>query len=489
MRLSTLLQEYISIPQDADTDIKRLVLDSRKVAAGDLFIAIKGTALDGRKYIPNAVAQGAKAIIFSAENAADSISFQEQVPLIPIHDLANKLGSIAARFYANPAKKMFMIGVTGTNGKTSTTHFIGQMLQALGMPCGVIGTLGSGMFGQLGEAGLTTPDPITLQAILQHMQEQGAKAVAMEVSSHSIDQGRVNGIEYQVGIFTNLTQDHLDYHGDMETYAAVKRRFFAELPTQTLIINADDMRGKQWIHELASKKKVYAYSTNAPCANIPTIYTDLIKLGLHGMSAHVHTPWGEGDLLVPLIGQFNLSNILAVITALCVQGFELSAVLQQLSKLTSVPGRMQTLGGNGKPLAVVDYSHTPDSLEKALQALRAHTEGQLICVFGCGGDRDQGKRPLMAKIAENLADRVIVTNDNPRHEEPAFILQQIMQGFIHPERVFVELDRSKAIANSIQLAKAGDCILIAGKGAERYQQLGDEKIPFDDVEQVRRYLG
>lgn len=488
MRLSSLLKDHISIPQNADCDITRMVLDSRKVGPHDLFIAMKGTALDGRKYIPNAITQGAAAILFEAENASETITFQGDIPLIPMKNLAKVIGSLAARFYDFPAKKLPIIGVTGTNGKTSTTHFIAQCLEALHEPCGVIGTLGSGMYGKLGEAGLTTPDPITLQAILCDMQNQGAKAVAMEVSSHSIDQGRVNGIEYEIGIFTNLTQDHLDYHGDMETYAAVKKRFIAEFPVKSLVINADDARGKQWITELASHKKVYAYSTQGALSNVPTIYTSHMQLTLQGIKAQVHTPWGEGELQIGLIGQFNLSNILAVLTTLCLHGIPFHTALQQIARLRSVPGRMQTLGGQGKPLVVVDYSHTPDSLEKALQALRAHTEGKLICVFGCGGDRDQGKRPLMAKIAEQLANQVIVTNDNPRHEKPETIAQQIMQGFSHPERVFIELDRSKAIENSIQLAKAEDCVLIAGKGAEQYQQIGDEKFPFDDVEQASRYL-
>lgn len=488
MRLSSLLQDYISIPETADCDITRMVLDSRKVSQQDLFVAMKGTALDGRKYIPTALAQGAAAVLFEAENADEAISFQGDIPLIPMNNLAKKIGQLAARFYDFPAKKLPIIGVTGTNGKTSTTHFIAQCLEALHLPCGVIGTLGCGMYGKLGEAGLTTPDPITLQATLCEMQKQGAKAVAMEVSSHSIDQGRVNGIDYEIGIFTNLTQDHLDYHGDMETYAAVKKRFIAEFPMKYVVINADDARGKQWIVELNQHKKVYAYSTHTALSDVPSIYTSNVQLTLQGIKAQVHTPWGEGELQIGLIGQFNLSNILAVLTALCLHGIPFHAALQQVSRLQSVPGRMQTLGGHGKPLVVVDYSHTPDSLEKALQALRAHTEGKLICVFGCGGDRDQSKRPLMAKIAEQLANQVIVTNDNPRHEKPETIAQQIMQGFVHPERVFVELDRSKAIENSIQLAKAEDCVLIAGKGAEHYQQIGDEKFPFDDVEQASKYL-
>jgi UDP-N-acetylmuramoyl-L-alanyl-D-glutamate--2,6-diaminopimelate ligase len=384
-----------------------------------------------------------------------------------------------------------MFGVTGTNGKTSCTHFIAQSLQALGMPAGVIGTLGSGLYGALGQAGLTTPDAITLQAILSFLVNQGAKAVAMEVSSHSIDQHRVNGIEFEVGIFTNLTQDHLDYHGDLETYASVKKRFLAEMPVNHVIINADDSYGLKWLTELASQKSVFAYSVNENISLpsfIPITYASNIKLSLKGIEADIYSPWGEGKLSSPLIGQFNLSNVLAVLTALCVYGISFKEALSLLAQLKPVPGRMQTLGGAGKPLAVVDYAHTPDALENALKALRVHTKGRLLCVFGCGGDRDPGKRPLMASIAERLADQVIVTNDNPRTEDPEVIAQQIYAGFSNPNEVIRELDRSKAIEKSIQLASENDCILVAGKGAEHYQLIGNQQFHFDDVEQVQAYL-
>lgn len=492
MQLSILLNDILRLPPEIDCDISRLVLDSRKIKVNDLFFAVKGTQLDGRKYVLDAISQGAAAVLLDADTAYESITTQQNVPLIPIYQLQNKMGEIAGRFYGYPAKKMRMMGVTGTNGKTSCTHFIAQILQSLQIPCGIVGTLGSGFYQKLGEAGLTTPDAITLQAILHDLLEQGAKAVAMEVSSHSIAQGRVNGIEFEVGIFTNLTQDHLDYHGDMQTYAAVKHRFLADVPTKHLIMNADDPYGRKWIAELASCKSVFAYSTHKLTSNpshVPTICPENLELTQQGFRAPIDTPWGHGELTLPLIGRFNLSNALAVLTTLCVYGIPLKQVLNRLSQLKAVPGRMQTLGGDGKPLVVVDYAHTPDALEKVLQTLRAHTKGKLLCVFGCGGDRDHGKRPIMASIAEHLADQVIVTNDNPRHEKPEDIAHQILLGFTHPECVFVELDRSKAIENSIQSASSRDCVLIAGKGAEHYQQIGDEKILFDDAEQVSNFLG
>lgn len=491
MLLSDLLKDISLLPARADRTIARLILDSRKAVPNDLFVAIKGTHLDGRQYIASALSQGVTAILVDAESASDPIVWHQEVPLIPVYQLQQRLGELAARFYGYPSKELSMIGVTGTSGKTSCTHFIAQALQSAGNPCGIIGTLGSGFYGALEETGLTTPDAITLQATLRRFVDQGAKAVAMEVSSHSIDQGRVNGIAFEMGLFTNLTQDHLDYHGDMETYAAVKHRFLVEFPVKHLVINADDTHGKQWITELASLRPVFAYSTR-PLKGLPDavaqIYTQDVFLTLQGIQAYVHTPWGEGELSLPLIGAFNLSNALAVLTALCLYGFSFAQAIKRLSKLDSVPGRMQLLGGEGKPLIVVDYAHKPDALEKVLQALRSHAKGKLVCVFGCGGERDHGKRPLMAKIAEKLADTVIVTNDNPRHENPQEIAAEIMRGFSHPERVHIELNRSKAIENSIQWASADDCILIAGKGAERYQQMGDEKIPFDDVKKVSEYL-
>lgn len=488
MYLSILLQNDYPIPTEADRPLSGLALDSRQVKEKTLFFAIKGKQLDGRQYIADAIKHGATAVLVDADTAHESLTWHDQVPLIPIYQLAKKLGKIAARFYDNPAKSLRIIGVTGTSGKTSCTHFIAQVLQSLKTPCGIIGTLGSGFYDALGTSGLTTPDAVTLQATLRQFVEQGAKAIAMEVSSHSIEQGRVNAIEFEIGIFTNLTQDHLDYHGDLETYADVKRRFLAELPTKHLIINADDAYGRKWIKELGPYKSVVAYSTRKTLSistDIPIVYADGVKLTLQGIKAQVHTPWGAGELCLPLIGQFNLSNGLAVLSALCTYGVSLPEALHQLSQLKTVPGRMQTLGGHEQPLIVVDYAHKPDALEKVLQALRAHVEGKLCCVFGCGGERDRGKRPLMAKIAETLADHVIVTNDNPRHEKPEDIVTEILKGFSHPERVTIELDRSKAIQNSIQWASANDCVLIAGKGAERYQQIGDEKIPFDDVEKVR----
>ena len=341
MQLSSLLKNIVSIPASADRDISRLVLDSRQVKPGDLFLAVKGTQTDGRQFIPAALAQGASAVLQDADTQNETMIFTANVPVIPIYQLQNKLGQLGARFYHEPAKQLAVFGVTGTSGKTSCTHFIAQILEALNTPCGVIGTLGSGMVGALGEAGLTTPDAITLQATLRDFVDQGAQAAAMEVSSHSIDQGRVNDIAFAAGIFTNLTQDHLDYHGTMNAYAAVKYRFLAEWPIKNLIINADDEHGEEWIRKLATKKSVYAYSV-APVTSLQSdglegfVYAQNVQMTLSGIQAQIFSPWGEGEVTIPLVGQFNLSNVLAVLTALCAHGISFTKVMHCLL-LSAVP--------------------------------------------------------------------------------------------------------------------------------------------------------
>lgn len=488
MQLSQLLKKHL--PVTCDREIPRLILDSRQIQPGDLFLAKNSTQTGAQTYIFDAIQKGAVAVLQETDNQNEAISWQQQIPIIPIYQLSQQIGEIAARFYDFPAKKLRIIGVTGTNGKTSCSHFLAQCLQALQVPCGIMGTLGNGFYGQLQETGLTTPDAITLQENLRQFINKGARAVAMEVSSHGIDQGRINAIPFEIGLLTNVTQDHLDYHGDMATYAGVKRRFLAGSTVKQAIINADDVYGADWIDELVQHKSVFSYSIRPSTQSraVPSVVTKSIQLLPHGIVAYIESPWGEGELWLPLIGQFNLSNALAVLTALCVLGISFQEAIAQLSQLKPVAGRMQTVGGLTTPLVVVDYAHTPDALEKALQALRDHTKGKLICVFGCGGDRDKSKRPLMARIAEQLADQLWITNDNPRHEQPEAIAKQILQGLTVPEKVNVELDRSKAIQNSIQLAKVGDCVLIAGKGAECYQQIGNNKLPFDDVVKVKECL-
>ncbi len=480
MTLSTLLADFYPTALQKEIDITQLSLDSRLVEPGDLFFAFRGTHLDGRQFINEAIQKGAHAVLLEAD--AIHLNWQENIPLISIPDLKRKIGEIAARFYDYPAKKMRMVGVTGTSGKTSCTQFIGSVLQQLHKPCGIIGTLGNGLYGNIQGGNLTTPDAITLQRTFAQFLQEGAEVTAMEVSSHSLDQGRVNGIEFEIGVFTNLTREHLDYHLTMEAYGAAKKRLFSQ--SKYAIINADDAYGQELLTTLSTQNSTISYSTKQ---NADVCVHDL-QLSSTGINAKINTPWGFADLQSSLVGQFNLSNLLAVITSLCLLEIPLSSVIKSIRQIQPVPGRMQTLGGHTKPLVIVDYAHKPDALEKVLIALRQQCQGQLYCIFGCGGERDRGKRPMMAAIAERYADQVIVTDDNPRHEDPAFIVKEIMQGFSDKTKVIVEHDRSKAIHDVIQSAVVGDCILIAGKGAETYQLIGDIKIAFSDEEKVKEAL-
>lgn len=489
IKLSSLLKEIVEVTQEIDCEITGLALDSRLVSSGYLFFAYKGTHLDGRHFISDAITNGARIILAEADSDQVDYYLKDKLPIVRIPRLGQKVSQIAANFYGNPTKSLRIIGITGTNGKTSCSHFIASALQSLGIPCGIIGTLGSGIYGNIKLGSLTTPDAITLQATFAEFVQQGVQVVVMEVSSHSIDQGRINDILFEVGIFTNLTRDHLDYHGDMETYGAVKKRLFDNPLLQHAVINADDVFGQTLIQSLHSDKPVFAYSAYPSEQSIvPIVHANDVRLDMTGLHARVQTPWGSGELSVSLIGQFNLSNVLAVLTTLCVFRIPFNDALLSLRQLKPVPGRMQTVGGHNGPLIIVDYAHTPDALEKVLLALKPHCQGHLYCLFGCGGDRDKGKRPLMAKIAEQYADRVIVTDDNPRHEDPRQIVMDIMRGFMRPNDVIVQHDRSKAIEDIIQCAVSGDCVLIAGKGAETYQQIGDTKIPFSDVEKVNQFL-
>jgi UDP-N-acetylmuramoyl-L-alanyl-D-glutamate--2,6-diaminopimelate ligase len=488
MKLSMLLQPLCEVPILFDREITGLALDSRLVRPGDVFFACKGTHLDGRDFIDEVIAKGVTAIVAEADLIAAPY-LQQDVPIFLIKNLNHHLSTIAATFYGNPADVLRLVGITGTNGKTSCSHFIASALNQLGVVCGIIGTIGNGVYGRIKQSNLTTPDALTLQAIFADFVHQRVTTVAMEVSSHSLDQGRVDKVPFEVGIFTNLTRDHLDYHGDMNAYGAAKQRLFENKFLQYAVINVDDSFGKTLAAALKQHKKIYSYSINpSQHVDTPLIYADDIQLEKTGLRAHVHTPWGEGILYTQLIGHFNLSNMLAVLTTLCLLDVPFNNALASLAHVLPVTGRMQTLGGQTKPFVIVDYAHTPDALEKVLIALRQHCQGDLYCLFGCGGDRDKGKRAIMAKIAEQYADYVMITDDNPRHESSEAIVADILLGFSHPEKIIIQHDRSKAIQEIIQCAKPGDYVLVAGKGAETYQQIGDIKVPFSDIEKVQDYL-
>ena len=488
INLIDLLLNIVKVDVLSDCLITGIAIDSRKIQTGDLFLAYRGEVLDGRDFINDAINKGAAAVL--CEDAMPTKSaISITVPIIVVPDLKKQAGLIAAKFYGYPTRELTLIGVTGTNGKTSITQFIAAALTDLGLPCGVIGTIGVGFAQKLSPVINTTPDPVTLQRWLFKLKQEGAKAIAMEVSSHSLVQQRIRGIDFKIVVFTNLTRDHLDYHGTMENYGAAKKMLFMQPGLQYAIINADDEFGQKLIAELKASIKVYAYTIKDTPVEVPTIAAKDIKLDVSGITAQVTTPWGEGLLKSRLLGRFNLSNLIAVLAVLGVMKMNIAAALTSIEKLKTVNGRMQTFGGDKKPLVVVDYAHTPDALEQALLALRECCHGAIWCVFGCGGaPRDRGKRPMMGQIAERYSDHIIITNDNPRAENPQQIINDILQGLLCPWAAEVEQDRRAAIAHAIDCASANDVILVAGKGHEDYQIIGKEKLPFSDQEVIEKIL-
>ncbi|MDO9475525.1 MAG: UDP-N-acetylmuramoyl-L-alanyl-D-glutamate--2,6-diaminopimelate ligase [Pseudohongiella sp.] len=464
-----------------------LQLDSRKVKAGELFCALFGKNHDARDYIDLAVQNGAAAVLADEGDSWQGISWSGGVPIIAVSGLRAKLGDIAARFYQHPSQHMSVIGVTGTNGKTSCTQFIAQMLVKLNQTCGVVGTLGYGVYPELKDTGFTTPDALALQGALADLQGKHAKFVAMEASSQGLHQHRLNGVDFHTAIFTNLTRDHLDYHGTMAAYAESKRRLFESATLKIGIVNMDDSHAAVMLNALPRCARSFTFSIHNRLANV---HVSQLSFRADGFDAVLTTPWGEGVITSQLLGAFNLSNLLAAVCAvMTLPGeFQLDAVLKAASQLHAVDGRMAVVGSECGVTAVVDYAHTPDGLKSALEAVRQHTTGKVWCVFGCGGNRDQGKRPLMAEVAESLADKVVVTDDNPRLENADDIVRQIMFGFSKRDRVIVERDREVAIRIAIAGADIGDVVLVAGKGHENYQDIGGHRLMFSDVAQVRLAL-
>ncbi len=480
--LRKLLQEIVEVNQSVI--ITGISNDSRRLQVGDLFIAILGEAVDARDFILSAIEQGVAAIIYEDRDhysPPKSLS----VPLFPVKYLDQCQGVIASRFYQEPSQAMRCVGITGTNGKTSCAQWITQALTNYGISCGMMGTLGVGFLSQLDKTTHTTLDPILLQAVLARLHMQGAEAVAMEVSSHALAQHRLNGMCFDVAVFTQLSQDHLDYHDDMKHYAKAKKRLFEWESLKAAVINIDDSVGALWASQFSRKYPVITYSLNNSKA---VIFASNIKPEATGFSMRVHSPWGSGPVHLPFWGLFNVSNVLAVLGVLAHFDLPFLRALECLESLSPVPGRMQILGGGEKnPIVVVDYAHTPDALKNTLQALREHTQGQLWCVFGCGGHRDRSKRAKMAKTAEYYSDQIVVTNDNPRTESPEQIVDDIMSGF-SSTKPWVEMDRAKAIAYVIQKAATNDLILVAGKGHETYQIIGENIELFSDQEHIKQLL-
>ena len=490
--LSELLEGIVAVAAGEDRAVCGVAMDSRQVRAGYLFLACRGLTRDGHDFISAAVAKGAVAVVYEVAQGEPSFSHAEvgNVPLLSAVNLSQQAGLIAERFFGNPTRALSVAGITGTNGKTSCSHFLAQALNRDDGPCAIIGTVGNGLVGRLKSGTHTTPDAVTLHCLLAELRDAGARTVTMEVSSHALDQGRVAGVNFTVAVFTNLSRDHLDYHGDMAAYAAAKQRLFHAPGLRYAVVNGDDAFGREILANLRPEVMAVSYGLRDSVAeNIPHVQGTVTQLGRSGLVMSVQSPWGDGQVRTPLLGRFNASNLLAVFATLLVSGMPLPEALQRLSQVRPVVGRMECFGGDERrPLVVVDYAHTPDALEQVLLALREHCRGQLWCVFGCGGDRDRGKRPLMGAVAARLADWVIITDDNPRSENPVQITDNVLAGIDDQKTVTVIHDRRSAIVTAIQQAGADDVVLVAGKGHETTQQIGAHKLPFQDQEVVRRQL-
>ncbi|MEO6365678.1 MAG: UDP-N-acetylmuramoyl-L-alanyl-D-glutamate--2,6-diaminopimelate ligase [Luteimonas sp.] len=481
MLLSELLPDVPGVP--LDLAITGLVQDSRGICPGDAFVAIAGFGAHGLNFVDVAKQAGVGAILFEPPAPAD---LPVPADAIAVPGLRGRLGELGDRFHERPSQAMTVVGVTGTNGKTSTVQLLAQAWALRGVRSGSIGTLGAGLHGEVVPTGFTTPLVLQLHALLAQLRDAGAQAVAMEVSSHALDQGRVDGVHFDVAVFTNLTRDHLDYHGDMQAYGAAKAKLLAWPGLRAAVVNLDDAHGRQLRAALPAGTHTIGLSSRGAQADVRAGNVVLDGVGI-GFDLVVGDE--RASVQSPLLGRFNVDNLLAVAGVLHALGDTAGAIASTLSQLQPVAGRMNRLGGDdAMPLVVIDYAHTPDALEQALASLRAHAQGRVACVFGCGGERDVGKRPQMAAIAEAGADIVIVTDDNPRGEDGDAIVADIIKGFARPEAVLVLRDRAAAIARAIGTASTNDIVLIAGKGHEPYQEVAGVRHPFDDTAVARALL-
>ena len=514
MMLNDLLQGVVENASSyAGININNITLDSREVSEGSLFIAVKGTVKHGLNFADKAIDKGAAAILWETDDSwsqgETAKSAGRSIPAIAIDDLRERLGIIVDRFYGSPSADLNVVGVTGTDGKSTVSHFIAEALNnsGEGEKSAVIGTLGVGIPGQLIDTGLTTPDVVVVHRTLAEFKQQGFKNVVMEVSSHALDQHRVAGVRFDVVMLTNLGRDHLDYHETVAAYGDAKAKLFDWLGVRTIVLNHDDEFGRGLAKKIANKneqqpdnKRVelinYSVRDSArdgvvreetPSAACLTAVNP--KYSASGIHADFYFKGDTKEMSAPVLGEFNVYNLLAATGCLIGLGLSFAAAVECIKQVKMVPGRMEKVSTKeDESLVVVDYAHTPGALEAALKALREHTPSRVVCVFGCGGDRDRGKRPLMAKVAEQYANMVVLTDDNPRSEMPFQIMHDMIEGLENPEHVAMEHNRAKAIRFAIGAAEQGDSVLIAGKGHETVQIVGNEKRPFDDREQARAAL-
>ena len=491
--LGLLLKNLVNESCSSNIRITGITTDSRKVKPGDLFIAYTIGEHSSIPYISDAVKTGASAVIAEASSLPEI--YPCAVPLFRADELYKVIGIIADRFYDHPSSTMTVIGVTGTNGKTSVSHLMAQSLSVDQKNiCGLIGTLGYGTVDRLIPGLHTTPEAVALQALLADMRDQKIRKVVMEVSSHGLDQFRITGVEFDLAVFTNLSRDHLDYHQSMEAYAAAKRRLFMQYGVKKVVINMDDEFGRKLMAELPHGVEAAGFTLDMDIySKHQGKYRLLYGKKLPGLPDMINmvidTPWGKGVLASGLSGRFNASNLLACIASLCLLDHSLEDAIERLSKCKGIPGRMEIFGGDDLPRIVVDFAHTPDALEQVLSELKASCQGKIYCVFGCGGNRDKGKRPLMGMMAEKYADGIIITSDNPRFENPDEISKDILAGIKSHGHVTLDNDRKRAIQNVIKMASANDVVLIAGKGHESYQEFAGVRHFFSDQDVVRKALG
>ena len=487
------LARLLGIPEDrlaGNPVIADITLDSREVVAGSLFLACGGTHSHGLDYLEQALAQGAVAVAWESSIGIRPPSVDTSVPLLEVPHLRRRLGRMAELFFDAPSQKMEVTGITGTNGKTTCAWLLAGALDACGQSAGIIGTLGHGFPVALSVGELTTPDCIGVHRWLAELRGLGAAHVAMEVSSHALDQGRVDGVHFSAALFTNLSRDHLDYHGDFESYGAAKARLFLNPELDRAVINVDDPYAETIIDQLQHRIRLLRVGRTAD-AHGRGEFLRIERVGetTQGLELGFSSSWGELSLSSGLLCDFNAGNLALVLAALLADGVAADDAIQALAGVAAPPGRMEVVSGSDRwPTAIVDYSHTPDALEKALSALRRHATGQLWCVFGCGGERDRGKRALMGDIAARFADQVIVTSDNPRGEDPLAIIADIKAGTADAGHVATIADRREAIATALEKAGPDDIVLVAGKGHETCQEIAGQKLPFSDSQEILQVL-
>jgi len=480
------LSEIIpNIDPQQNCQITGLSLDTRTLQPGNVFFAYPGTHSDGRDHINTAIEKKASAIIIEPDSQNEQSTIPT-IPTIPIKNLRSQISSIASNYYNTPSRKLNITAITGTNGKSTIAYALQQCLSQNNISTAMVGTLGYGTTTNLKTSTLTTPDAIQTQALLAEFLDQNITHVIMEASSHALDQHRLSAIDINHAIFTNLSHEHLDYHGNLQHYGEAKEKLFSQYTLSTATINQDDEFGQHLTTQYNSHYPIYTYSTHS---NNAKISAHNIQLTANGISAEINTPWGEATLQSPLLGLFNLSNLLATLSQLNLLKIPFQQTINALQNITHIPGRMQAFGGNTKPHVFIDFAHTPDALKNALITLQTHFNKPITVIFGCGGERDTEKRSQMGSIASRFCERIILTDDNPRSEDPAAIINQILSGITDEKIVTIEHDRKLAIQNAINNASPSDIILIAGKGIEHYQIIGSHKYEFSDIMTVQNVLG